>query len=135
MAKFMVMVNCKWMVLIESENACRAEHLILDDLRYGIQFCQAFSIEEFATDTFLGWMSSCETISLRELEDKVSKFKAYQDQKQAEEDNAKQIDKRIMDIDDKINKLKAERKELAKSWELAQTNASYYYRQMQMVME
>ena len=73
--KYIVMVNQKYLVTVEAETAGGAEHKILDNVFYGIEACQAFTLKELGTDFFRGCAESCETISYSELFDKAVCYK------------------------------------------------------------
>lgn len=65
--KYMIVVNQKYMISLEHDGSCGgAEHQILDNFQ-GIEGCQAFNQEGMKTDTFMGYLTTCETISLDEL--------------------------------------------------------------------
>lgn len=65
--KYMVVVNQKYMISLEHDGSCGgAEHVILDNYQ-GIEGCQAFDQEGMKTDTFMEYLTTCETISLDEL--------------------------------------------------------------------
>ena len=49
--KYMVVVNQKYIVTVEANSACSAEHKILDNMD-GVQGAQAFTGKELSTDTF-----------------------------------------------------------------------------------
>ena len=66
MAKYMVVVNKKYIVRVESTSNGGAEHVILDNF-VGIKYAQAFDAKELATDTFAYFLDTCSTISLDEL--------------------------------------------------------------------
>lgn len=72
--KFMVVVNQKYLVTVEAQTEGSAEHVILDDVYYGIETCQAFSINSLQTDTFTAFAKDCETVSLAELKEKAKKY-------------------------------------------------------------
>lgn len=65
--KYMIVVNQKYMISLEHDGSCGgAEHVILDNYQ-GIEGCQAFDQEGMKTDTFMGYLTTCKTISLDEL--------------------------------------------------------------------
>lgn len=65
--KYMVWVNQKFLVTVETDgSACAAEHEILDNYQ-GIVSAQALDWDGLKTDTFAGAVLSSETISLNEL--------------------------------------------------------------------
>lgn len=65
--KYMMVVNQKYMISLEHDGSCGgAEHQILDNFQ-GIEGCQAFNQEGMKTDTFMEYLTTCETISLDEL--------------------------------------------------------------------
>ena len=90
--KYMVMVNGKYMTQVETDrSACGAEHIILDDIRYGITSAQAFDQKAMKTEHFFACFQSCEMISLDEL-------KRMSDAAKAELD--KQIEKAQSEYDE-----------------------------------
>lgn len=75
MKKFIVIVNNKYAVSVIAESSGGAEHKILDDVYYGVETCQAFSLNELDTDFFVDLMQKCETIGFSELVDKSKEQK------------------------------------------------------------
>lgn len=77
MSKYIVVVNNKYIVTVEAESLCGAEHVILD--RYAeeinryhvITGCQAFGKKEAKTDFFFEMVQSCETLSISALDAKI----------------------------------------------------------------
>lgn len=75
--KYMVMVNGKYMTQVETDrSACGAEHIILDDIRYGITSAQAFDAKAMKTNYFFECMQSCKLVSLDELKAMSAKVQA-----------------------------------------------------------
>ena len=72
--KYYVQVNRYLMVSVEAPSALSAEHIFLD--LDGIQYSNAFSMEDTATDTFRGAVMGCETISKAELESRSAEYTA-----------------------------------------------------------
>ena len=99
--KFLVVVNQKYIVNVDAQTHGGAEHVLLDDLHYGIDTCQAFSADELKTDTFQYFMGKCETISMNELMRKAEKYKKYLDDKEEEE-------RKVKEYTELINKLETE---------------------------
>lgn len=74
--KYMVWVNQKFLVTVETDgSACAAEHEILDNYQ-GIVSAQAFDRDSMKTDTFAGAVFWSETISRDELRAKSDKYEA-----------------------------------------------------------
>ena len=96
--KYIVMVNQKYLVTVEAETACGAEHKILDNVFYGIETCQAFTLKELGTDFFRGCAESCETISFSELFDKAVRYKEAADAIARAEENIACYKKQIEDL-------------------------------------
>ena len=73
--KYIVEVNAKYLVSVEAQSAGGAEHVVLDYQGYnsGIWGALAFDNKTVKTDTFVGAMMHCETISLNDLFDMVDK--------------------------------------------------------------
>ena len=75
--KYMVMVNGKYMTQVETDrSACGAEHIILDDIRYGIESALAFDAKAMKTEHFNACFQSCELIGLDELKRMSTAIKA-----------------------------------------------------------
>lgn len=76
--KHMVMVNGKYMVAVEADSNCAAEHAILDKFADEINSYQviesalAFDKKEMKGNYFFECLETCETISMGELEAKVA---------------------------------------------------------------
>lgn len=63
--KYIVEVNAKYLVSIEAESLCNAEHKLLD--YDGIWGALAFDRAMMKTDTFAGAVQGCEMVSMTEL--------------------------------------------------------------------
>lgn len=100
--KYIVMVNQKHLVTVEAETSGGAEHKILDDVYYGIETCQAFSLNELSTDFFKGCAEKCETISYSELFDKAKRYKDLLDAIEAEEEELSEYRKRVKNLEEQI---------------------------------
>ena len=88
MEKFFVIVNFKYLVMVEAATHGGAEHKILDNVYYGIETCQAFSMAEISTDFFKCRAKECETISYAELQRKAEEYKRISDELDEEKENA-----------------------------------------------
>lgn len=66
MSKYIVSVNCKYLVTVEANSMLGAEHKCLD--LKGIRYAQAFDQDGIKTDTFAGCMLTEKTVSFEELE-------------------------------------------------------------------
>lgn len=64
--KYMVVVNRKYIVAVEANSACSAEHKILDTMD-GVQGAQAFTGKELSTDTFQWYFENGLTVSYDEI--------------------------------------------------------------------
>ena len=64
--KYLVVVNQKYIVSVESTSAGGAEHVILDNMD-GIEGAQAFDSKAIKTETFEWYMENCETVSYETL--------------------------------------------------------------------
>lgn len=104
--KFIVMVNHKYLVSVEADTCGGAEHKILDNVYYGIETCQAFTLEELSTDFFRNFAENCETISISELYNKAQEYKRLQDEKEAEKDMISEYRKKIEDLQEEIMRAK-----------------------------
>ncbi len=65
--KYLVVVNQMYIVAVNANSALEAEHMILNNMD-GIQGAQAFDQKSVRTETFAGYMMSCETVSFSELQ-------------------------------------------------------------------
>lgn len=83
--KYAVIVNQKFLVTVEANTHGGAEHKILDNVYYGIETCQAFTIDEMTTDVFKALVENCETISYDEMVKRSKDYKATLDE--IKEDN------------------------------------------------
>jgi hypothetical protein len=63
--KYIVEVNAKYLVSIEAESLCDAEHKLLD--YNGIWGAMAYDRPMMKTDTFAGAVQGCEMVSMTEL--------------------------------------------------------------------
>lgn len=75
MAKYLVVVNQKYIVKVVAESAGGAEHAILDNID-GIQYAQAFTAKELTTSTFEYYLDTCSTISYAELKQIAADYEA-----------------------------------------------------------
>lgn len=83
---FIVIVNEKYAVNVRAATNGGAEHKILDDVYYGIQSCQAFSLNELNTEFFKNLMARCQTISIESLREKTKDVqKVFNEIKKLEE--------------------------------------------------
>ena len=103
MEKYIVIVNQKYLAMVEANSHGGAEHRILDDIYFGVETCQAFNLKETSTDTFRAMAAQCETISLKEMQEKAKAYKSSLDY----EEEAKKA------LNDDISRLAALKKELA----------------------
>lgn len=105
--KYMVMVNGKYMTQVEVEgSALSAEHYLLNDVRYGIESAQAFTDKEMKTDYFIGLMQHCQLITINEII-RMSEFA-----KKRTEHEIKSIKDLIARVDEQIEELNSQKKEL-----------------------
>jgi len=105
--KYMVMVNNKYMTQVDIEgSACAAEHLILDDLRYGMVSALAFDSKAMGTDYFNCCFQRCEYIPFEELKRKSDAAKADYDTRLADAAQA------INDISAQIKALETKRENM-----------------------
>lgn len=64
--RYLVVVNQKYIVSVEAESACGAEHVILDNIS-GTEGAQAFDRKSIKTETFTWYLENCETVSYETL--------------------------------------------------------------------
>lgn len=107
--KFMVVVNNKYRINVDANTHGGAEHKILDDFYYGIEQCQAFSMDELTTETFKYFAEHCETISANELMEKCETYKKYLDEKFEEEQKVKEYSERILKLKKELQLLESNR--------------------------
>lgn len=119
--KFMVMVNNKFMVSVEAESNCGAEHRILDEIYDGMQSALAFDKESMKTDHFRGCLLGCETISFSELKNMSV---AYRDQWEQYSSFSKAIEEAEA-IEEDLKKRLAECQETLRHAKQARLDAEY----------
>ena len=71
--KYLVVVNQKYIVSVESTSAGGAEHVVLDRMG-GIEGAQAFGPDGIKTDLFGHYLLTCETTSLDQLAKKAEAY-------------------------------------------------------------
>lgn len=104
--KYMVVVNQKYIVMVEVNSACSAEHKILDTMD-GVQGAQAFTGKELYTDTFQWYFENGMTVSYDELASVFSKYSAA----------CKELGKRIEEEADKKLQISSLKDQLRKAEE------------------
>lgn len=70
--KYLVVVNKKFIVSVESTSNGGAEHVVLDRFE-GVYGAQAFCGSGLRTDTFTRFLAECDTISMDELAEMMDK--------------------------------------------------------------
>lgn len=103
--RYMVWVNQKYMVTVETDGSmCAAEHVILDNYQ-GIVSAQAFDREALHTNFFVDVLQNSETISLAELKALSDRYEnAYvelnkkQDEERAVMDEIDRLQNMINDL-------------------------------------
>lgn len=116
--KFIVEVNRKYLVAVEAETLCGAEHVILD--RYAdeintyhvISGAMAYDREGMKTDYFAAALESCETISLAELDRRVSEIVAGYEKLEEVQSYRKDIMKRKEELEAEMERIQNEYAEL-----------------------
>ena len=116
--KFIVEVNRKYLVAVEAETLCGAEHVILD--RYAdeintyhvISGAMAYDREGMKTDYFMTALESCETISLAELDRRVSEIVAGYEKLEEVQSCRKDIMKRKGELEAEMERIQNEYAEL-----------------------
>ena len=73
--RYFVVVNQKYIVAVDSSSNGGAEHVVLDKFD-GVYGAQAFAPKETATDTFIYFMKTCDTVSMGELEAIMGRYDA-----------------------------------------------------------
>lgn len=122
MEKYIVIVNQKYLVMVEANSHGGAEHRILDDIFYGIETCQAFTLKETSTDTFRSLARACETISFTEMQEKAKAYKAELDyEKEAKQAMADDVARRV-EIEKELARLNDRIETLERNVGIAQQN-------------
>ena len=78
MKDFMIIAKVngvEYLTKVSAESEGGAEHKILDDVYYGVETCQAFSMQELGTEIFASLSANCETISFAEMQHRASCYK------------------------------------------------------------
>lgn len=101
MEKYIVIVNQKYLVTVESTSRGGAEHRCLD-LVYGIESAQAFNRDDLRTEFFRDNALLCETISFAEL---VSKSNAYESAIKYESEVRENLEKTRNEMAELLRKL------------------------------
>ena len=100
--KYMVLVNQKYMVAVETEGSnAAAEHMILDNFD-GIQGAQAFDKAAMRTSYFFDILQSAETISLKELGVLSDNYKAAYKRLAEKADYVRRYQDEIADLKEKL---------------------------------
>lgn len=118
MQNFMVMVNRKYMVNVQAESACAAEHKILDGIYVGIQTALAFSRGDMKGDYFQNCLMDCETVSFAELDMRAHSLASIQK-------HAGKVRANICAIDGEIARLRARIEELEAEKAAAEANLDH----------
>ena len=130
--KYMVAVSNKWMVLVDAESACAAEHIILDTFadeinNYGvITGAQAFGPKEMKTAFFFEMLATCETISMTELASKINGLISIIQDISSSKEAENEIEDEMMELEIEIAELERRHEELA----LARERAHKYTSQL-----
>lgn len=106
--KYIVIVNQKHLVTVDANTHGGAEHKILDDIFFGIETCQAFTIEEMTTDTFKALAENCETISYAELKEKSKTYEETLTEIEKTKDKIENREKEVQEYLIKLDKAKAD---------------------------
>lgn len=96
--KYVVIVNQKYLVSVEAQSHGGAEHKILDNVYYGVETCQAFTIKEMATDIFRALAETCETISYDEMLKMGELYKETLDEIKENEIKVENYNKQITEL-------------------------------------
>jgi len=127
MARYLVMVNGKYMVSVDADSACAAEHKILDKVYYGMQTALAFDSESVKTETFAGCAMSCDTISYDRLAGMSGDYLDTLKTVKAAEAEISEYERRIADLHNQI----AELEKLHEKAEFRRINAEADMKDMQ----
>lgn len=106
--KYMVWVNQKFLVTVETDgSACAAEHEILDNYQ-GIVSAQAFDRDSMKTDVFAGAVLWSETISLDELKAMSDRYENAYIELAKKQDDEEAMKNEIEQLQEIIERKKAE---------------------------
>ena len=118
--KYIVVVNQKYLVSVEANTHGGAEHKILDNIYYGVETCQAFAIEEMATDTFRALAENCETISYDEMLNRSKLYKETLDKIKENKTKVEEHNKHITELYRQLELVKDEMKTRLHNIEMAE---------------
>lgn len=100
MQKFMVIVNNRFVLLIEAQTNGGAEHKVFDACHnIDIESCQAFGMSELGTEFFQAMVAGCEIKSLSDLTAICNKIKEAQDRKQECVERIEDLKSQISDLE------------------------------------
>lgn len=123
--KYMVLVNGKWMVAVDAESVCAAEHVILDKFADSINKngtitgALAFDRDGMKTDYYFRLLENSQTISFETLEWKIGYLDGLVENIQKAKDEEDCINHEIDEIEDRINRLAESLKEKREELDLA----------------
>lgn len=118
--KYIVVVNNKYLITVEAESACGAEHRVLDHYaneinEYGvIKGALAFDKKTVKTDYFWDTVSRCETVSVEELDKIVADTIEVCEKKKEAQAELNLIAGKIRDVEEEIRRLQKLHEALAK---------------------
>ena len=100
-----------YMVKVQAESLCSAEHQILDmgicgRNEYGVDGAQAFGAEEMKTGCFIQMALTSETISMDELETIISERNARIKAQDEAEDRIREIEKQMKKLAEELEAAK-----------------------------
>lgn len=124
--KYMVVVNQKYMISLEHDGSCGgAEHQILDNFQ-GIEGCQAFDQEGMKTDTFMSYLTTCETISLDELKTLSDEYEKRWKETAKSRDEMKRLEAEVEDLRNQLDVANYKLKIAKDNYDMSITNAKTF---------
>lgn len=124
--KYMVVVNQKYMISLEHDGSCGgAEHQILDNFQ-GIEGCQAFNQEGMKTDTFMEYLTTCETISLDELKTMSDEYGKRWKETAKSRDEMKRLEAEVEDLRNQLDVASYKLKIAKDNFDMSITNAKTF---------
>lgn len=104
--RYMVWVNQKYMVTVETDGSmCAAEHVILDNYQ-GIVSAQAFDRAALHTNFFVDVLQNSETISLAELKALSDRYENAYVELAKKQDAVRDIKDEISNLEEKLEEAK-----------------------------
>lgn len=124
--KYMMVVNQKYMISLEHDGSCGgAEHVILDNFQ-GIEGCQAFDEKGMKTDIFMGYLTTCKTISLDELKTLSDEYENRWKETAKSRDEMKRLEAEVEDLRNQLDVASYKLKIAKDNFDMSITNAKTF---------